>query len=179
MLSMMYDFECRLFRYVNKGFHIKPLNLYFRLVTHLGSAFFTIFTSLCLLLFMPEQHKNVAIYSAGALVISHLPVAIIKKWYPRKRPYLVLENTSVTSNPLKDYSFPSGHTTACFSIIVPIILSFPTTALVLIPLAVSVAMSRIVLGLHYPSDVAAGIILGSATALLLMNAAPNLLGTMI
>jgi undecaprenyl-diphosphatase len=63
---------------------------------------------------------------------------------------------------LKDHSFPSGHTTAVFSVIVPFLLQTPSLAAVLIPLGLSVGISRIYLGLHYPSDVIAGGILGGS-----------------
>lgn len=64
-----------------------------------------------------------AIASAIALALSHIPVQILKRWYPRKRPYLTIQDAKYPLHPLTDHSFPSGHTTAIFSFIV---LSFVT-----------------------------------------------------
>ena len=107
-----------------------------------------------------------AFASALALSLSHLPVHFVKKLFPRKRPYLTLEKTKFPANPLQDHSFPSGHTTAFFSVVIPYVLLIPNLAIVLIPLGICVGISRIYLGLHYPSDVIAGGILGSLVGFL-------------
>ena len=154
--------ECFLFRSLNNRFHRKWLNGYFRFITHLGGAAVSI--SVCLLLlFLPfETLKAASLASALALALSHIPVALLKKLYPRKRPYLQIINSYVLQNPLRDHSFPSGHTTAIFAISTPFIISFSALSLLLLPLSLSVALSRIYLGLHYPSDVAAGMLIGSS-----------------
>lgn len=166
LLHAFYDFECQLFQEVNRHFDKKLLNFFFRSITHLGGATFTIGTALILILLSTHQTKLTALASALALSASHLPVHFVKKLYPRKRPYMILERTKFPSNPLEDHSFPSGHTTAIFSLIIPFVLLLPKLALVLIPLGLCVGISRIYLGLHYPSDVMAGGILGSAVGFL-------------
>lgn len=148
----IYNFECRIFLGMNRLFHQKTLNRYFRSSTHLGGAMCTISDS--------GSVRTAGMASALALLVSHLQVMLIKKLYPRKRPYLTLKETQVLQNPLKDHSFPSGHTTAVFSVITPLMIFFPILALLLIPVGVSVGLSRIYLGLHYPSDVLAGTALG-------------------
>jgi undecaprenyl-diphosphatase len=111
---------------------------------------------------LPMDISKVAAYSSAlSLAISHIPVQLVKKLFPRKRPYLMIEETKVPLNPLKDHSFPSGHTTAIFSVIIPLVLFSPALSFILIPLGLCVGLSRIYLGLHYPSDVMAGGLLGS------------------
>ena len=88
--------------------------------------------------------------SALALGLSHIPVHIVKKMFPRKRPYITLEKTNFHANPLQDHSFPSGHTTAIFSVIIPFIIFIPTLSFILIPLGVCVGISRIYLGSSLP-----------------------------
>jgi undecaprenyl-diphosphatase len=162
LLYSFYDFECRIFKEVNRHFDKKTLNLFFRTITHIGGAVFTIMTTLLLLILLSEQAKWAAIASALSLTLSHLPVHFIKKMYPRKRPYMTLDSIRIPANPLQDHSFPSGHTTAIFSVITPFVLFLPELSIVLIPVGLCVGISRIYLGLHYPSDVIAGGILGSS-----------------
>jgi undecaprenyl-diphosphatase len=119
-----------------------------------------------LIIFTTSSIRLTAIASAVSLVISHLPVAIVKKLYPRKRPYLVLEYSHVMENPLTDCSFPSGHTTAIFSVITPFIILYPVLSIVLLPIGTMVAISRVYLGLHYPSDVLVGSLLGLSSGII-------------
>jgi undecaprenyl-diphosphatase len=168
-LNHVYDLECRIFRSINGHFDHKFLNLYFRYITHIGGATFSILTVLFFILLFPQDLRMTAVASACSLTISHIPVAVMKRLYPRQRPYLALSETKVLPNPLKDHSFPSGHTTAVFSIVVPFLLAFPHLSFLLIPLAISVALSRIYLGLHYPSDVLAGCLLGTVVGILSFN----------
>lgn len=166
LMSNMYNFECKLFRSVNRHFDQKMLNFYFRNITHLGGAVSTIAVCLFLIFFTNDLLQIIGITSAVSLLFSHLPVALVKKLYPRKRPYLALIETKVPANPLEDHSFPSGHTTAIFSVIIPFILFMPQLTMILLPLAISVGLSRMYLGLHYPSDVLAGCLLGCSIGFL-------------
>lgn len=161
----MYDFECRLFRSVNRHFDRKFLNIYFRNITHIGGATTMILTCLMLIFFTTNPVRFTAIASALSLLLSHIPVAFVKKMYPRKRPYITLLETKVPANPLEDHSFPSGHTTAIFSVIIPFVIFLPSLAYFLVPVAASVGVSRMYLGLHYPSDVLAGCLLGTTTGI--------------
>lgn len=157
----IYDMDCRLFQVVNRHYDRKPLHVFFSTITYIGGATFTIILCLSIVIFFADQIRTTAIASAASLAISHIPVHIIKKCYPRKRPYLIVKESKYPINPLKDHSFPSGHTTAIFSIILPFICLMPGLASILLPIGVCVGISRIFLGLHYPSDVIVGAILGS------------------
>ncbi len=133
-------------------------------ITHLGGATFTILATLVIGLFAAAPWNGVGLKALLALAVSHLPVALIKKRYPRSRPYLVMPEANVCKNPLSDHSFPSGHTTAIFSVVMPFVFTAPIMGLILLPIAAIVGFSRMYLGLHYPSDVAAGCAIGISTA---------------
>jgi undecaprenyl-diphosphatase len=158
--------EHRMFYWVNRSISHSVLDQILNKVTHLGGATFTVAFTLIMALVAPGSWKTVGLQSLIALVISHLPVALIKRSFPRRRPYLSLPLANVCAKPLEDPSFPSGHTTAIFSVIVPFIVAMPMLSFILIPLGVIVGMSRVYLGLHYPSDCAAGCTIGIVSAVL-------------
>jgi undecaprenyl-diphosphatase len=165
ILLAFYETDCRVFQRINRHFDNKILNVFFRYITHLGGAKLTISAVLLLILLSSGSIQQTAIANALSLTVSHLPVQIIKKMYPRKRPYVRLENTHFLSNPLQDHSFPSGHTTAVFSIIIPFVLLMPVISIILLPLAFFVGLSRIYLGLHFPTDVIGGSVLGTLSGI--------------
>lgn len=165
VVNWLQHHETRMFHFVNQRIQHFFLDHFFSRITHLGGATATIVISLCCALFGQGQLKTAGIQALIALTISHIPVAIIKKKYPRLRPYLVHPQTITYKNPLTDHSFPSGHTTAIFSIIIPFMTAIPVLGVILLPLALIVGLSRVYLGLHYPSDCLVGCLIGTAASL--------------
>lgn len=88
----------------------------------------------------------------------------LKSRLVRERPYIGLAGIECAMAPLDRYSFPSGHTlhAVCFTVLA--VAHVPGLASLLVPFAALVAMSRVVLGLHYPTDVLAGGALGALLA---------------
>lgn len=164
VFGWLLDREQRVFRYVNRRLRRTWLDRAFGIVTHLGGATVSIAGTLGFALFAGSDWQRVGWIALATLAISHIPVAVLKRTYRRLRPYQIWPDTFTGPNPLKDHSFPSGHTTAIFSALVPYVLEQPLLAPLLLPIAGIVGLSRIYLGLHYPSDVLAGALLGSVTA---------------
>ncbi|MFP4976316.1 phosphatase PAP2 family protein [Paenibacillus sp. CN-4] len=166
LFMKLHSWERRLFQWINGRMHNRFFNFWLYYMTHLGGATFTISVTLLLWAFAPAPWDRAAVQALTALAVSHLPVALAKRLYPRMRPYLALPGTNTFRNPLKDHSFPSGHTTAIFATAMPFMVAVPALAFILLPLCLIVGLSRIYLGLHYPSDVLAGAAIGSTVALL-------------
>lgn len=97
---------------------------------------------------------------------------VLKKKTVRPRPYQVHQVIRLGERPLDHFSFPSGHTlhavmaTTVLGYVQPILLLF------MLPFTVLVALSRMVLGLHYPSDVAVGALIGGTVASAIVLSAP-------
>ncbi|MCC3372541.1 phosphatase PAP2 family protein [Cohnella sp. REN36] len=165
----MREWDVRLFRLFNDTIRHAVLDRLLRLITHLGSAGFTIAASLTAAIFAPSPWNRVGWQSLAALTASFLIGVAVKKTLKRQRPYLALPNANLLIKRLRDSSFPSGHTTAAFSVFVPFAAAAAWAACVVLPAAALIAVSRVYLGVHYPSDCAVGCLLGSSAALLAVH----------
>ncbi|MEM1182037.1 MAG: phosphatase PAP2 family protein [Acidobacteriota bacterium] len=104
---------------------------------------------------------------AAAGAVCHLLYKTLKRSTARQRPYaFATEGFDLSVPPLDKYSFPSGHTMHAVFFTMVLGAYLPVLLWILVPFAVLVAASRIVLGLHYPTDVAAGALLGALLATL-------------
>lgn len=95
----------------------------------------------------------------------------LKRWSRRPRPLAVTALT-VRVAPLDEFSFPSGHTLHAVGFTLIAVAHLPILGWLLWPFTALVALSRVVLGLHYPSDVLAAILLGWGLAQLALRALP-------
>jgi undecaprenyl-diphosphatase len=86
----------------------------------------------------------------------------LKRAFGRKRPCAVEPHCWATLLPPDQFSFPSGHTITAFAVAVSLGTFYPALLVGLLFCAASVAASRILLGMHFLSDVVAGAALGSA-----------------
>ncbi|MBS7458688.1 phosphatase PAP2 family protein [Coralloluteibacterium stylophorae] len=107
-----------------------------------------------------QASLHMALTGATALMLyRHL-----KRWTRRPRPFAADVRIRALVAPLDEFSFPSGHTLHAVSFTVVALAYYPLLAPLLVPFAVAVAASRVVLGLHYPSDVLAATAIGGALA---------------
>ncbi len=84
-----------------------------------------------------------------------------KRLTGRRRPYQLEPHCWAKLLPPDQFSFPSGHTMTAFAVALPLALFYPTLSLGLLFCALSIAMSRILLGMHFLSDVVAGALIGA------------------
>jgi undecaprenyl-diphosphatase len=89
---------------------------------------------------------------------------LLKRVFVRERPFITHSTIDLAMAPLDRYSFPSGHTLHAVSFAWQATAHFPELGWVLVPLAALIAGSRVVLGLHYPTDVLAGAAIGASLA---------------
>jgi undecaprenyl-diphosphatase len=100
--------------------------------------------------------------AAVSSVLSVLLFVWLKRLTGRRRPCHIEPHCWATLLPPDQFSFPSGHTMTAFAVAIPLSLFYPTLTIGLFFCALSIAMSRILLGMHFLSDVVAGALIGTA-----------------
>jgi undecaprenyl-diphosphatase len=115
------------------------------------------------LLYGSSALRVVLIMTATGLS-GHLIYRRLKTSLVRERPFIRHPGINLAMPPLDRYSFPSGHTLHAVSFAWQAVAHFPALCWTLVPVAALIALSRVVLGLHYPTDVLAGAAIGALLA---------------
>ncbi len=116
---------------------------------------------LSVMLFGGPERFHAAGASAAAAAAGIWVFLVLKKAANRPRPCAIAPHAWATLLPPDQFSFPSGHTMTAFAVATPLMYHYPELTLCLAFCAVSVAVSRILLGMHFLSDVVAGGVLGA------------------
>ena len=137
---------------------------YFAAVSRLGDGVFWYALMLALLAMGGMRGAQAAAHMALVGLASLALYKLLKRWTRRPRPFASDVRIKAWVAPLDEFSFPSGHTLHAVAFTLVALSYFPALAWLLIPFCASVAASRVVLGLHYPSDVLAATAIGSVLA---------------
>ena len=100
-----------------------------------------------------------------AFLIERPVYFVLKNGLKRDRPQAAIQNFRSIITPSDKFSFPSGHTSAAFMMATLLGYYFPPLMIPLYCWAALVGFSRVVLGVHFPTDTLVGVILGISTAL--------------
>ena len=128
---------------------------YFRAVSRLGDGAFWYALMAALVVFDGWRGLAASAQLAATGLVALVLYRKLKRWTRRPRPFAADGRIRPLIAPLDEFSFPSGHTLHAVAFTVVALAHYPALAPLLLPFAASVAASRVVLGLHYPSDVLA------------------------
>jgi undecaprenyl-diphosphatase len=162
------QFDLAICRYFNKLSSRRSIELFFSVISNLGNgkAWYT------LILVIPVFYGKQALFISGKMILAGILglifYKIVKSTTERLRPYMVDKQIRLGTPPMDKYSFPSGHTLHATSFSIIVLYYLPQLYFFVLPFALLVAASRIILGLHYPTDVLAGAIFGTCFAVMVI-----------
>lgn len=149
---------------IQQHWHSGAMDQYMILVTTLGNKG-GIWIAVSLVMLFSKRHRKTGVLMAAALVLSALlGEGVLKHWIGRPRPFVSYPEFSSAIVPVSGYSFPSGHTASSFAAAGVLVFRKEAYRIWAVILGILIAFSRVYLFVHYPSDIAGGIILGALCA---------------
>ncbi len=167
MLQALITMEQNLLLWIQDNVRNDVLTPIVVLITTLGNGG-AVWLMIAAGLLIPKKTRKVGILALIALLFSWLiDNVMLKNLVARTRPYEVVPGLVSLVGAQKDYSFPSGHTGSSFAAAVVLLKGLPRKyGLAAITLAVLIGLSRLYVGVHYPSDVLCGAMIGTEIALI-------------
>jgi undecaprenyl-diphosphatase len=165
-LDRLSAYEVGLCQRCNRRAELLSTQTFYRVISRLGDGVFWYL----LMTLLPALYGSEGLLTAlHMLLTGGLSLALyklLKQGTTRARPCDTYPGIHRHAPALDRYSFPSGHTMHAVGFTLALGLHLPLLAALVAPFAGLVAMSRLVLGLHYPSDVLMGALIGVTMALL-------------
>jgi undecaprenyl-diphosphatase len=152
----------------------QSIRRFFSIVSRLGDGVFWYVLMGALVLFDGLDGLAASAHLAATGAVALALYKLLKRWTRRPRPFASDVRIRAWIAPLDEFSFPSGHTLHAVAFSLVAMAHYPMLAALLVPFTACVALSRVVLGLHYPSDVLAATVIGSALASLSIWMAPGI-----
>lgn len=160
MLNFIAVRELRLMHQVNRWQPPRWVRLWMVCATRGGDGWLWYAMGLVILLFGGSE-RFLAVGCSGASAGAGILVFLkLKRITGRKRPCSIEPSCWARLLPPDQFSFPSGHTITAFAVSLPMMHFYPELTAGLLFCACSIAISRVLLGLHFLSDVLAGAAIG-------------------
>jgi undecaprenyl-diphosphatase len=168
-LQWLADLDARLFLGLNSLHQRMQLETLVRFISFTCDGYLYLLMGPTLPALFPEQGMTFLLAGLLAFVIE-LPIYwVLKRSFKRRRPFNVVQALAPILKPSDEFSFPSGHTTAAFMIAGITSVCFPAISLLAYSWAALIGLSRVMLKVHFISDVLAGMVLGSLVAYLSLS----------
>ena len=166
MLEQLFHIDGQILLWIQEYLRFPALTSVMKDITNLGNAGI-LWILITIVLLLDKKTRNVGYMSAlaliGSLIVDNI---LLKNLVARTRPYEVIDGLKLLIEKQSDYSFPSGHTGSSFASAIVLWKELPRKyGVMALIVAVLIAYSRLYVGVHYPSDVLAGVVIGTVLAL--------------
>ncbi|MGB0664914.1 MAG: phosphatase PAP2 family protein [Pontibacterium sp.] len=163
-LVKLTDIDTRAFYWCLGFAQMRRVGVMSRAVSKAGDGVLYVLVGIALLAFEPAV--GIAAFFSGIIAFSmELPAYfILKNTIRRDRPCYRFDTFEALIVPSDKFSFPSGHSAAAFVFATTLSHYYPSGAPLFYGLASMIGLSRVLLGVHFPSDIVAGAALGMLCA---------------
>lgn len=165
-LERLAQWDRGLCRRCNNACQFTGLRVVFAVASRLGDGAFWYALMAAILAWGGDDALGVVLHMICAGLACTITYKSLKRGTARVRPYVAQADITLFAAPLDKYSFPSGHTLHAVAFTLVAIGYYPMLFWLLAPFCLLIGASRVMLGLHYPSDVIAGAGIGAAIAAL-------------
>ncbi len=165
MPDWLYELDVNILLFIQEHLRFDFWTPVLKFLTMLGDHGM-LWIGVALLLILIKRTRPIGITAGSSLAINALLVnVLIKNIVARTRPYEVIDGLMRLVGEQSDFSFPSGHTSSAFSVAVVMFMLMPKKyGIPALVVATIIAYSRLYVGVHYPSDVLGGFIIGALAA---------------
>ncbi|MCR8923253.1 phosphatase PAP2 family protein [Dasania sp. GY-MA-18] len=157
-------YDRRMLIWCSKSRYYPCLITGFRVISRSGDGYVQLLLPLLLLAFDYQAYSAFVQLMMMAFAIERLLYLLLKNALKRPRPPEAIPSFCSIVRASDQFSFPSGHTMAAFLLAGLCAMQFPYWALPLYGWALLVGVSRVIMGVHFPSDILAGATLGCSIA---------------
>jgi undecaprenyl-diphosphatase len=164
-LDRLFALDARCVQRLHRCTDRRFILFWLRVASRLGDGLFWYCLIAAVAIVFGERGRTCAVHMVLAGSLGVLLVHWLKRCTARSRPYQCLRDVRLHARVLDRFSFPSGHTAHAVTFTAVLAHYYPGLALSLMPFIIVVGFSRVILGLHYPSDVLGGVAIGIVLAL--------------
>ena len=164
VLQSLQRFDHALYSHLANRKHANLIAVVSRWVSKTGDGYLYVLLGGMALMLTPETGRAFFLTALLAFGIELPLYFLIKNGFKRNRPYDVLRHFPAFVRPSDRFSLPSGHTAAAFVMATTVADFYPDFTLIAYLWACLIGASRVLLRVHFPTDIGCGILLGSGAA---------------
>lgn len=164
MTDFLYSIDVAVFRFCNQSISCLPLDHFFGMITNVNNWMIAYIIIAGILLIKGGKKERVALLLTLIMIAmtDQFGYKVLKEFFHRPRPFQALQGVLLPSGEAGTYSFPSNHALNNFAIATLFSILYPGYRYALFITASLIAFSRVYLGVHYPSDIIGGALIGSS-----------------